>query len=222
MSETTTDIIGGAADVAPDSTTIIGDATGAIDPKVGAEGVAPVEAGKEPVAGESKAQTAEAVPEKYAEFKMPEGVEFDKDMQERAEPLFKELKLSQEQAQKTAEFLAKERAASLKSNADQYLAYVQGLADASKADKEIGGEKLAESASHANQFIQKFGRGEKGAEVFKVLEETGMGNHPAIISLLAKAHKAMAEDSPSSGAPSSTGDKIPLASLLFNQVGTIR
>ena len=201
MSETTTDIIGGAADVASDSTTIIGDAASAVDPKASAESVAPVEAGKEPVAGESKVQATEAVPEKYAEFKMPEGVEFDKDMQERAEPLFKELKLSQEQAQKTAEFLAKERAASLKSNADQYLAYVESLAAASKADKEIGGEKLAESASHANQFIQKFGRGEKGAEVFKVLEETGMGNHPAIISLLAKAHKAMAEDSPSKGEP---------------------
>ena len=201
MSETTTDIIGGAEDVAPDSTTIIGVATGAVDSKAGAESVAPVEAGKEPVAGEGKVQTAEAVPEKYAEFKMPEGVEFDKDTQERAEPLFKELKLSQEQAQKTAEFLAKERASSLKSNADQYMAYVESLAAASKADKEIGGEKLAESASHANQFIQKFGRGEKGAEVFKVLEETGMGNHPAIISLLAKAHKAMAEDSPSKGEP---------------------
>lgn len=222
MSEMTTDIIGGAADVASDSTTIIGDATGAVDPKASAEGVAAAEVGKEPVAGESKAQTAEAVPEKYTEFKMPEGLEFSKDMQERAEPLFKELKLSQEQAQKTAEFLAKERASSLKSNADQYLAYVQSLADASKADKEIGGEKLAESASHANQFIQKFGRGEKGAEVFKVLEETGMGNHPAIISLLAKAYKATAEDSPSSGAPSTAGDKPPLASLLFSQIGTIR
>lgn len=204
MSEMTTDIIGGAADVASDSTTIIGDAASAVDPKASAEGVAAAEVGKEPVAGESKAQAAEAAPEKYTEFKMPEGVEFDKDMQERAEPLFRELKLSQEQAQKTAEFLAKERAAFLKSNADQYLAYVESLAAASKADKEIGGEKLAESASHANQFIQKFGRGEKGAEVFKVLEETGMGNHPAIISLLAKAHKAMAEDSPSKGEPNTT------------------
>ena len=50
MSETTTDIIGGATDVAPDSTTIIGDAAGAVDPKVGAEGAAPAEVGKEPVA----------------------------------------------------------------------------------------------------------------------------------------------------------------------------
>lgn len=204
MPETMTDIIGGAADVASDSTTIIGDATSAVDPKASAEGVAAAEADKEPVAGESKVQAAEAAPEKYTEFKMPEGLEFDKDMQERAEPLFRELKLSQEQAQKTAEFLAKERAASLKSNADQYLAYVESLAAASKADKEIGGEKLAESASHANQFIQKFGRGEKGAEVFKVLEETGMGNHPAIISLFAKAYKAMADDSPSKGEPNTT------------------
>lgn len=211
-----------------ETTNIVGDANAAASPATLITDAASPEAGQGVVAGadaakpeaevakpEAEVAKPEAVvPEKYEAFKMPEGMELPKDLQERAEPVFKELGLTQDQAQKAAEFLAKERADTLKSNADEYLKYVKELGDLARADKEIGGEKLAENASHANQFIQKFGRGEKGAEVFKVLDETGMGNHPAIISLLAKAHRAMSDDTPSSGAPASTGPES-VASKLY-------
>jgi hypothetical protein len=43
------------------------------------------------------------VPEKYAEFKVPEGMELDKEMMNEATPLFKEIGLTQEKAQKIAD-----------------------------------------------------------------------------------------------------------------------
>lgn len=207
MSDLPTDIIGGAPDVPATDAAATAETVDSGVPAAAADGVPADAKQPESAAQKDDAPKAEesvpAVPEAYAEFTMPEGVEFSADVKARAEPLFKALKLTQEQAQQAAEFLATERSVHEKTQADEYVAYVTGLADASKADKEIGGEKLAENAGHAKQFIEKFGRGEKGAEVFKVLTETGMGNHPAIIALLAKAHKAMSEDSPSGGQPAS-------------------
>lgn len=210
----TTNIVGDAADVSPSPDTIIGGADGAKVTEGGVESVVADLAGAKPEDAKVESQAEAVVPEKYGEFKMPEGVELPKGLQERVEPLFKELKLTQEQAQKAAEFLGQERMDALKANAEEYTNYVKQLAEMSRADKEIGGEKLAETASHANQFIQKFGRGEKGAEVFKVLDETGMGNHPAIISLLAKAHKAMSDDSPSKGSPA-TNERPSVETIMY-------
>lgn len=54
---------------------------------------------------EKKAKEAakDIVPEKYDEFKVPEGMELDKEMMNEATPLFKEIGLSQEKAQKIAD-----------------------------------------------------------------------------------------------------------------------
>jgi hypothetical protein len=54
---------------------------------------------------EKKAKEAakKIVPEKYDDFKLPEGMELDKEMMEVATPLFKELKFTQEEAQKVAD-----------------------------------------------------------------------------------------------------------------------
>lgn len=43
------------------------------------------------------------VPEKYEEFKVPDGMELDKEMMNEATPLFKEIGLTQEKAQKIAD-----------------------------------------------------------------------------------------------------------------------
>lgn len=220
MSDTPTNLIGDA----PDAGTGVTDSA---DPAVvsapveGADksNVAEPDPAKDPVEPE---KVAAGAPEKYSEFKMPEGVEFTADIKERAEPLFRDLNLTQEQAEKAAHFLAAENALMAAKAEEGYKAYQAELVAAAKADKEIGGTKLAESAGQAKQFIQRFGRGEKGAEALKVLDDLGAGNHPVIISLFAKAFKAMSEDSPSGGAPNATEEKPPLATLLFGKVGTIR
>ena len=215
MSETPTSTIIGDA---PDAGTGAADSAGDTLISTAVEGVdkgdvAKPGPAKDPVEP-AKPETSVGAPEKYNEFKMPEGVEFAKDIQERAEPLFKGLNLTQEQAEKAAQFLAAESALAATKAEEGYKTYLDSLVTAAKADKEIGGEKLAESASQAKQFVQKFGRGDKGAEVIKVLDETGMGNHPAIISLFAKAFQAMSEDSPSKGEPN-TAVSIPVEQRMY-------
>lgn len=201
MSDSTSNIIGDAADAGTGTPSAVADTNVTAPVEGGDKSIVAGAEGTKDAPGATKPETVAAAPEKYAEFKMPEGVEFDKELQGRAEPLFKELGLSQEQAEKTARFLAAEDAAKAVKAEEGYKAYLDSLVAAAKADQEIGGDKLNEVASQAKQFVQKFGRGEKGAEVLKVLDDTGMGSHPAIISLFAKAWKAMSEDSPSSGEP---------------------
>ena len=174
------------------------------------------EEGSEPAESSAEEKTASGAPEKYEAFELPEGLELPEPLREKAEPLFKEMNLTQEQAGKMAKFLAEDR----KAGADAWVDYYKELADMSRADKEIGGDKLAETAGQARQLIEKFGRGEKGAEVIKIFEETGIGNHPAIIALLAKANRAMSEDKPSSGEPKTVAPQPPESRLYPTMVPT--
>ena len=59
--------------------------------------------------GEPEPETVE-VPEKY-EFNMPEGRELDSEMVEKFTPVLKDLKISQEGAQKLAELLVEDQVA---------------------------------------------------------------------------------------------------------------
>lgn len=59
-----------------------------------------------------------------------------------------------------------------------------------KNDKEIGGEKLAESLEDSKRFLAKFG----DAELVKALEESNLGNYPAFVRLTAKAGRLLRDD----------------------------
>lgn len=147
---------------------------------------------------EQQTEGAEA-PETYAEFTAPEGVEsLDTELLGEAMPLFKEAGLSQEQAQKLVDFYAGKLQASEQKSLDAFGELVDGWAEASKGDKEFGGDKFEESVKVANETLTKFGT----PELDKFLKESGAGNHPEVIRLLYKVGKLMAEDVPGSSNPS--------------------
>ena len=135
-------------------------------------------------------------PEKYEDFKLPEG--FKTEAVERATPLFKDLGLPQDKAQKVIDFLAQEHAKQQESISTEFTAWRDGLLEEAKADKEWGGEKLVEHAGAAAKFIKDFSKDE-GKAMFALLDQTGLGNHIEVIKLFATAAKAMAEDKPSFG-----------------------
>ena len=64
-------------------------------------------------------------------------------------------------------------------------------ANDSQADKEFGGENLAENLNVAKQALDAFG----SDSLKSLLHETGFGNHPEIIRFMYKAGKAISEDS---------------------------
>ena len=64
-------------------------------------------------------------------------------------------------------------------------------ANDSQADKEFGGENLAENLNVAKTALDAFG----SDSLKSLLHETGFGNHPEIIRFMYKAGKAISEDS---------------------------
>ncbi len=117
----------------------------------------------------------------------------------------KELKLTQEQAQRIADLGVKqsERWAQaqqevLQQAETQWLEQVQ-------TDKEIGGDKLQENVAVALKAIDTFG----SPELKAFLKESRLGNHPEMIRFAYRAGKAIADDSVVPGGRSTNGERKP-------------
>lgn len=137
--------------------------------------------------GEKPAETKpEGAPEAY-EFKAPEGREFDPEVVSQFAEVAKELNLTQDAAQKVLDKMAPAIAAR-QENAIA-AARAQWVAD-TKADSEIGGAELAQKIALANNTFEKFGT----PELRKLLDESGLGDHPEMLRWAHRVGKAMSED----------------------------
>ena len=144
------------------------------------------------------------MPESYA-FEMPDGVELDKAAAEEFSAVAKELKLDQATAQKVADVAVKMQ----QRQAETHQKQVEQWTAQTKADKEIGGEKLDENLAVARKAIDAFGT----PELKTLLNGTGLGNHPEIVKAFYKAGKAISEDRFVPGAPKGGADDA--AKVLF-------
>jgi len=129
-------------------------------------------------------------PETYADFKLPEGMEADTGLIEAISPIFKELNLSQEKAQKLLDAYNGVVAERSKTQADEFKSTVEGWTKAIKDDKDYGGTKFAETAKLANKAVAAFDKG----DLVGLLKRTGLCNHPEIIKAFAEAGKLISED----------------------------
>ena len=100
----------------------------------------------------------------------------------------KELNLPQEAAQKVLDKVAPV----IQAKQAKVLEQVKtDWANDSQADKEFGGENLAENLEIAKKSLEAF-----GSDTLKsLLHETGFGNHPEIIRFMYKVGSAISEDS---------------------------
>ena len=153
----------------------------------------------DPAAGDSdKGATGDGAPEKY-EFQAPEGREFDPSVVDAFSEVARDLNLTQEAAQKVLDKMAPVRT---------------GWTESTKADKELGGEKLQENLGIAKAALERFG----SAELKTLLHETGAGDNPEIIRLLYRVGLATREDTVvpgSAGAPA--GDNKSRADILYDK-----
>jgi len=149
--------------------------------------------------GEKKQDdTKPGAPEQY-EFKFEEGVEIDADTLQEFEAFAKEKGLDQESAQAIADFGPKLAAKFAAKQVEAVEQATQLWADAAKADKEFGGDKLNENLSVAKKAVDAFGTPELRALLGKYHptenpKGTGLGNHPEVIRMLFRAGKAISED----------------------------
>lgn len=126
-------------------------------------------------------------PENY-EFKPIDGVDVAPEVLESFTGIAKELGLTQDAAQKVLDKMAP----ALQS---RQLAQVEAIraewGQQSTTDQEFGGDKLQENLAVAKKALDTFGT----PELAKLLNESGLGNHPEVIRVFYRAGKAISEDS---------------------------
>lgn len=164
----------------------------------------PAEGETKPSAGETKPAEGETkpgdkpepkAPEKY-EFKAPEGFEkLDEEVLGKFDPVFRELDLTTEQAQKLIDLapalIGKHATAAVeKTIADLGYTDAAGWADQIRNDPEIGGEKLAESMAVVLKARDAFAP----PALVKMLKTTPLGNHPDVFRMFHAIGKAISED----------------------------
>lgn len=140
------------------------------------------EQGKDPQ-DDGKPQGA---PEKY-EFATPEGMQFDDAVVGAFGEVAKDLNLSQEAAQKILDKVGPVMAAQQN---EALQAASTEWAEASKTDKEFGGDKLNENLAVAKKAMDQFA----SPELRALLNESALGNNPEVIRMFYRVGKAISED----------------------------
>lgn len=170
-------------------------------PILGADPKAPADPAKPAAADPAAAAAKPTVPEKY-ELKAPEGQTLDALSLDVFTPVFKELGLTQEQAQKLVDtqFAASAKAveAANKKLGDEMAAEAATWAKQSREDKEFGGTNFETNAKIANQALAAFGT----PELTKELKDSGYCNHPAFVRFFWNVGQKLGESAaPTHGAP---------------------
>lgn len=124
------------------------------------------------------------------ELKLPDGFDAKNETLTAFKGLAKELNLPVEHAQKVFDLYA----GAEKARTEKLLAeFDEGHAAAIKAvetDKEIGGDKLKETLDLAGRWMNKFA----SPELRKRLTDSGMGDDVEMLRAIAKAARAMSDD----------------------------
>ena len=150
-----------------------------------------------PEAKPAEAKPDAAVPETYADFSLPEGATVDKSIIDSATPVFRELGLSQDQAQKLVDWYTKNGENIVKANNDAYESMREGWRNDLKADKDIGG-KLDVVAAEIGKMKQQLPPAVRDA-FNEAVNFTGAGDHPAVVRALYEFSKLVNEGSHVSG-----------------------
>ncbi len=153
------------------------------EPKLDADGKPIVEAKKEDV-------PKEGAPEKYADFKVPDGFKFDPEALTEAQATFKELGLTQDQAQKLVDTYSKvgrEAAeAPYKAWADTQKEWLSDIADRFGSKSEAVRTDISKAIDSA--LPPSLARAFRGA-----LDLTGAGSNPDVVEALSIMFKPFVE-----------------------------
>lgn len=171
-------------------------------------------AAKSPTDGKSaltdKGTTPPGAPEAYTDFTAPEGFEIDKAAIDKAIPIFKELGLNQEGAQKLVDMYAAVSQEAAEAPVKLYTNMQKEWRDeaATRFGKAIepGGAIVTEFAQAIDGFLPP-----SLAKNFRsALDFTGVGNHPDFIEGFRVFAKALASGTHVSGkGPAPSGQKAP-------------
>lgn len=155
---------------------------------------------------------ANKVPEdgKY-DLKMPDGVELDAELAGALGPEFKELGLTNAQAQKLVDKYIETQQARAGKQGEAWANTVAGWVDEAKKDPEIGGAKWDGTVKVASGVVARFGND----ALKEYLNASGAGNHPEMIRFMAKVGAMIGEDNPAISENPGKSVKPDTASILY-------
>lgn len=149
------------------------------------------ESQKEESAEGKEESTESSIPETY-EFNLPEGMELDQEALGKFTPIFKELELTQEKAQKLVDVYVPYANELAQKQHDAGVQAFNEMKENWKAEtKKAYGNDLQKSMATASKAIDKFG----GKELRQILEDSGYGNHKAMVDFFVNVGKKISEDS---------------------------
>lgn len=171
---------------------------------------AKIEEGKTLLSGkEAKTGAPAGAPEQYADFKAPENYELDKEAVAEATPIFKELGLNQDQAQRLVDLYAKTSQRAADAPVKFWQDQQQKWRDEVQADPELGG-RLDQVKTTVARAIDGLGDQKLANDFREAMDYTGAGNNPAFIRAFYRLAQKVTEGSsvPGSG-PSPMGQRAP-------------
>ncbi|APL94093.1 hypothetical protein AI27_06395 [Sphingomonas sp. BHC-A] len=157
------------------------------------------------------------MPEAY-ELTAPDGMAIDQDLLAEATPVFKELGLSNDQANTilpvAKSLMDKTRDATVQGMIDAGNQQRKAWLDEAKADAEIGGNNWDGSLHNAAKALDALGHPE-GSPFRQALNETGFGNHPEFIRIFAGLGARIGEDGDFVRADAGAKVDVPLEKRLY-------
>lgn len=161
-----------------------------------------------------KEEAKPVVPEKYADFKLPEGVTVDAPVMEKAQGIFKELGLSQDQAQKLVDFQAENMKQLATRNRQAYMDmrtdWVKSVRENPKFANEFGADGKLKPDSKTlvglGRVLDSLGNTKLTNDFRQAMDLTGAGDHPAFFEVFSMLAERLGEGAPVRGnAPSPHG-----------------
>lgn len=167
---------------------------------------------EEPAKEGDKPATKEGAPEKYADYKVPEGFKLDDEAKAKADAVFKELGLSQDAAQKLVDLnqdLLKEvLAAPIKAYQDMIKTWGEESMNHPDLKGKVGPGK--EVSVRIGKMLDSLGDPELASAFRSQMDLTGVGNHQAFIRVLDRLAQRVTEGSHVAGnGPSKAGQSRP-------------
>lgn len=164
--------------------------------------------GQQPAAEPTPAEP-QGAPENY-EFELPEGYELNPEVTEEFTAYARELNLPQDKAQAAVgmgvKLIESYQAKQAEALQQQQTAWRNEVVN----DRDIGGQALAENLGYAAKVLDTY-----APDLRAVLDETGLGNHPAFVKAFVKIGKAISEDRLVGGAQQAPGSALDPAAKLF-------
>lgn len=162
-----------------------------------------------------KSEAKPEVPETYTDFTAPEGYTIDPKTLEAATPIFKDLGLSQDQAQKLVDFHTQQMIAAAKAPASEYEATRTTWRAQVDSDPDIKSAVMDGKAGldavkiGISKTLAALGDPALTADFKTAMDLTGAGDHPAFIKAMWKLASFVTEGSHVAGAKPSPHGQTP-------------